>query len=194
MGSHKKYKITNISRGNGKPGIMLDLGTSNQGTPKNIIHPGSFSIIDESEMSDSYFGWQRSGYAKIEVIGESIFEELNKTLPEVHAKASDLVVDDSLNMDDDIDMEDPDMSMAVEAELPTEGLVQKQASATHMGQEPKSLGKGPVDATNPLLDETPKELDNSNGKFVAKANAPLPPKPLQQAAVSKKAQGRAIAP
>jgi hypothetical protein len=190
----KKYKITNISRGNGKPGVMLDLGTSNQGTPKNIIHPGSFSIIDESEMSDSYFGWQRNGYAKIEVIGENIFEELNKTLPSVHAKATDLVVDESMDIDDDIDMEEPDMAMAVDATIPNEGIITKQASATNMGQEPKSLGKGPVDATNPLLDETPKELDNSNGKFVAKAAGPLPLKPLQQQA-SKKAQGgRTIAP
>jgi hypothetical protein len=184
----KKYKITNISRGNGKPGIMLDLGTSDKGTPKNIIHPGSFSIIDESEMSDSYFGWQRNGYAKIDVIGESIFEELNKAMPEVHAKATDLVVDESLNVDDDIDMEEPDMAMAVDATIPSEGLVTKQATATHIGQGHKSLGKGPVDATNPLLDETPKELDNSGGKFVAKAAAAK----SQQVKVETK-QGRTIA-
>lgn len=188
--SLKKYKITNISRGNGKPGIMLDLGTSKEGTPKNIIHPGSFSIIDESEMNDSYFGWQRNGYAKIDVIGESIFEELNKTLPSVHAKATDLVIDESLNLDDDIDIEEPDMTMAVDAALPADGIVQK-ANASQMGQDTKSLGKGPVDATNPLLDETPKELDNSNGKFTAKAQVPSQQK--TQAAKSNKAQSRTIA-
>jgi hypothetical protein len=185
----KKYKITNISRGVGKPGVMLDLGTTDNGQPKNIIHPGNFAIVSEGDMNDSFFGWQRSGYAKIDVIGESVFEELNKAMPDVHAKATDALIDPTLPDDGDIDIEEPDVdiNMAVDATLPMDGLV-AQGKASQMGQDTQSLGKGDVDATNPLLDETPKAIDNSNGKFVANS------KPLNQGKGKAQNQGRTIVP
>jgi len=62
------------------------------------------------------------------------------------------------------------MTMAVDAIMPNDGLVKPQASAVPMGQEPKAISKdAQLDPTNPLLDETAKELDNSDSKFVAKA-------------------------
>lgn len=120
-----QYKVTNISRTSASPaGIRLQFA-GKDGQPGKVIEPGKFVIAEK--IDETLLGWQEKGWAKIDPMKDPLVmlrddiatQPLPATVQEV-----------KLNEDEGDDLlgePEIDLAAAVEAEMPSGGLI-KQAS------------------------------------------------------------------